>query len=326
MAYPLRARLIGVGLLLGILSGAPGVGSDARGGAPPFTVGYQGVEELLRVVRDRNSSMATRLTAISRLGRNGAQAASAVPDIHQFLLDHEGGKISANYRIEQVVFDALAHIGKPSVPLLVKMLREKQEYDDNHARGHAYQALKTLREIGPPARESAPEILRLMSQVILPQPRPPRGTTGKPIVHGNPGGSYWLLAGARAIENIQPDPDLAVPVLLEILRKMDFGDQGISKGSRSRFGPIEACDIVSALGALGPGARTAVDDLVSILNSPAAKTQSGLILVSKTISALGKIGPDAKGAIPAMRPFLNHSNPGLADSTEKAIAKILHKE
>jgi HEAT repeat protein len=211
---------------------------------------------------------------------------------------------------------------KFAVPGLVKAM--KHDNDILVSRSACY----TFRKMRRTAKDAAPHLLEVM-----------KSTDDGPLRE---------LACRSFYEVIAPDSTEIVPVLLEMikkgiedpnvetsvwvaLRRIDHQDGTvvsfmIETLKRSKRVELHGA-AASVLGKIGPKAKSAVPDLIAVLERAANEKQEVPVRVQNTvITALGQIGPEARSAIPTIRKLA--TNPKTADEvriTAKKVLELLNK-
>jgi HEAT repeat protein len=213
--------------------------------------------------------------------------------------------------VRNAAADALASLPHQSMPALIQMLGGADHVDQARAaevvarigaqasaavpalvavlRGSPDAApramVEALASIGPDASPAVPALIRMLRE---------RSDTER------------QKAVVYALGEIGPASEPAVPLIVELLR--DLRD-------RTQFLNVVAAD---ALGKIGPGAKTALGDLIVALKSD---NGSGRLVTSVTV-ALGQIGADAKAAIPALVETMAHQDPEHKTNQAEAIGQI----
>ena len=171
---------------------------------------------------------------------------------------------------------ALAKIGPPAVPALIKALKNGKK----KIRAHAAEALG---KIGPKARAAVPALVQELRN---------QGD-GKDTIAINIGeNAFFRYPGPRsraatALGQIGPEAKAAVPALAQVLKDDDSSIR------------------TAAARALGNIGTAAVPALLKALQNDDARVRAasvtGLGQISpNAVSALGEIGADAKAAVPAL--------------------------
>jgi HEAT repeat protein len=197
-----------------------------------------------------------RAAAAQALGKSGARSRDAVSALVEALNDEVAGVAVAAER-------ALATIGKPAVPALVKLIESKTERK-------VVTGLTILIAIGPAAKDAIPSIRTLLSSNDL----------------------AFKLGAARALVTIDPTDATADRALLELLKLPD----------EQRDSRLRAAEILSLRGSKGK-------DAVPLLRKTLRETRDDRIQ-ARMMFALWSIGPEAKAAIPDLLSLANPGNKG----------------
>jgi HEAT repeat protein len=137
-------------------------------------------------------------------------------------------------------------------------------------------------------------------------------------------------AAVRALVDLEPDPEIARPIIKEVMDDLSpeardavfdvvaaFGDKMVprlidglenDKQSRARAAAI--------LGRIGPAAKAAVPALCACLSDDSSETRNEVLF------ALGAIGPDAKAAVPAIAGALEDSDMNVRYAACYALGQI----
>ena len=86
---------------------------------------------------------------------------------------------------------------------------------------------------------------------------------------------------------------------------------------------LTPCLAVDALGAIGPGAKSAVPVLAELLRHNSLKHPNGRTHI---VVALGKIGPDAAEAVKALWEVRERADPVLRLHIDEALERIEQKK
>jgi len=268
-------------------------------------------EEVARLVRAlRSDKPEVRHAAAGELATLREVAEPAVPSLVQALTS------GADPTLKDLAGSALACIGSPAVPEVVKLLH----HDDESIRRAALDVFA----MSPAGHEALPELLNLLDQVddrayeprdhvifaiteIAPRALPAliarleRGDhvgynvegvfshVGKAAVPGlvaalcSPDRTTREWA-ARALKAVGPNALLAIDDIVATLDDEDFGDR---------------TKLVEAIQQLGSSAKLAVPPLLRLLNAPAEVPRATIF------RALGSIGTSARAAVPRLESYLD---------------------
>ncbi|MBI3944726.1 MAG: HEAT repeat domain-containing protein [Armatimonadetes bacterium] len=145
---------------------------------------------------------------------------------------------------------------------------------------------------------------------------------------------YLAEQAARALYEIGPGSNEAVPVLTEGLRDRNpgvraasamaltcYGDRAkpavplLAGGLRDRDAAVrEAC--AWCLGEVGPGARDAIPDLIAALRDPSPEVRC------RVSRAIGYLGSAARTAEAALRQALRDPDPSVSEAAGKALERL----
>lgn len=303
-------------------------------------------DDLEKLTKDIGSSdKEVCLCAIDDLGKRGADAKSAVPELVKALCCEDG----------EICWHAARTLGsigpdaKAAVPALVKAL----DHDDPNVRAYAAYALGkvgsdsddvvdalinkafdkslpvrkaclgALRTINPPVEKTLPVVLKILDEadpaIVLPALNTVAEEGKKAVprlceVLKHEKGCYWACL---VLAEIGPDAKDAVPLVKDLLKRED---------------PDVRLQALVTLGEIGPASKTAVPDIVKAL-----ETDEFEGVRYAAAFALGKIGLDA-GATKALTkaaesddPFMEMisvwalalNNPGDKAMIERAVKLIV---
>jgi HEAT repeat protein len=249
-----------------ILDALTGIGEDPQLAA-----------DLLGILNDKKESSPVRELAILGVARAGPRNPAVSSALLGILADSSR---SDDHRAAAL---ALGRMGFPqAVPVLMKWLA----FDNFSVQPPAARALG---EIGPAAREAAPELARLLAK-----------ETSK---------NYEAAQFALALLRIAGDAKSALPLAEEFT-------------GRGQFIPHETVEAIETLGALGPAASEVAPVLIARLGEPEVSRAAaealrkigkssvpGLVqtltsedwyLRLKAVEVLGALGPEAVEALPAL--------------------------
>lgn len=238
----------------------------------------------------------TRILAAETLARIGAVAADAVPTLVS-LLDDEDAKVRA------AATRALGRIGQVdrlSIPALTVRLQDS----DPTVRAAAADALG---EFGPAAKEAAKSLALALQD------------------HEHD----CCRAAAGALERLGTGAEAATPALIDLLEKgntdasahaacalANVGDQAVPllvtamKNEKARYWAM------LALGEMGPAAKPAVPELVSMLADKDPNVRREVLL------CLGGIGHGATAAFPDIVEHLSDADPSVRQAAAFALGNL----
>lgn len=134
---------------------------------------------------------------------------------------------------------------------------------------------------------------------------------------------------ARALASMDPDPEIAAPILEDALRDADEETIQYALDAVAGLGPVMIPQLTRALqfetlrprvafvlGEMGPDAEPAVEALVELIDAPSRQTQREALL------ALAKIGPAAEVAVPALIKALEQHESTCRYGTVYALGQI----
>lgn len=298
----------------------------------------EAVPALIRAMDDSNQAVRNR--SATALGKIGPAAKDAVPILVRSV-DRGSHEVS-----RQSVTEAIARIGTPAVPELIRGLEDQAEF----TRGVA---AESLGRIGPSANEAVPvlaEMAQKEPQIVMRLVaadalwRTVRDERAIPILLEalRVGTAQNQLFAMKILAEVGPAGKDAVPFLISVLNRADpFQSRDTSAEKRRPE------DAAKTLGRIGPEARAAVPALEAALEDPDGniRTSTGLALwriahselALKALSgelhdpdqntrfdaamALGEIGPAAQSAVPALIEALKN-DPSIRSITAKALAQI----
>jgi HEAT repeat protein len=233
--------------------------------------------------------------------------------------------------------DALGDLGpaaKKAVPQLTKLLGD----EDEHIRWHA---LRSLGAIGPdaaPAVDALAERLKDKSPVVRAYAAFALGRIGNASKPAAPA----LVEGikdpdrlvrrecVRALRAMKLDPDVAIPLFVEMLNNAAPGELAPALGALAEGAAAAVPSLKKAiqdfpqarywacliLAEIGPEAKEAVPELVACLKDDDAEIRR------EAIAALGRIGPSAKQAVPAIANALADQDAGVRYTAAYSLGVI----
>ena len=190
---------------------------------------------------------------------------------------------------EPSVLEALVQIdpeGKECVPALVSTLEEQDD-------GLAGTAIECLGLLGPRAKDAIPA---LAAYLKLDRDK------------GPPGGFELQVSAARALQRIDSNSTIGIPILIRALKyRPGEWDYSVAEGA-AHF-----------LGSLGAGAKSAVPALIEAVRARETDDQNWDVRAAAAW-ALGQIGPDAEDAVSTLRSLMQELEKDGLDSPEVVIA------
>lgn len=244
--------------------------------------GAAAVPALIREATARNSYY--RPDAIEALAEVGA---SGIEAMIKAVREHPAADPAVQY--------ALARTGRPAVPALIELLKQK----DDRMRVFA---ATTLGRMGPPAEDAVPVLVELINSKESKERRQNRGGggySGGTVVTISLMGDGTYVA---ALGGIGPKAKSAVPTIMEVAKE-----------------PVPMRLIaIDAIAGVGPEAAAAVPLLIRFLDDKDFPVRS------QAARALAKIGPPAaKQAVPALISlYKKETREDVRDPLEEAIKKI----
>jgi HEAT repeat protein len=286
----------------------------------------------------KSKSLATRRRSASALRGFGAAAKEAIPLLIDLL--GEGDRLIREYG-----GDALVSIGKASIPVLLKTLKDRNPLKRAEAamclgriKGEPESVLPALIEalkdrnfgvrrasvgalgcFGPEAKEAVAPLIKMLDD------------KGKPEI----GDLRICEIAMDALERIGPTAKEAIPKLLLLLKAKDKGLRrwafhalaGVARGDPAVVKVLltvlqtdkdigDRGGAVGALGRMGKTARGAVPALVEALKVPkGTDPRVALDFQEQILIALGKLGAEAKEAVPGLIALLK-------DKTQQEYLRI----
>ncbi len=231
----------------------------------------------------------TRVVAIAcLLGAVGSACAGdvdkEVPPLFRKIRDRLSGSTPAE-RLEGI--RAVVEVNSEMVTTQVRLAGLLRGHEERVR----LEAARALFDLGPSARLSVSDVLAALDEEDSPRVR------------------QWLI---RALGSMAPFPAFAPNVTRQVLSHLLQALQDKDEGVR-----IAA---IGAIGCLGPGACSAVPQLVRALKEPEVrKAESQLSVPDVAAYALGSIGPAAHEAIPALLDRLKTGDPRLQYDIFRAL-------
>ncbi|MHB1033611.1 MAG: HEAT repeat domain-containing protein [Pirellulales bacterium] len=271
------------------------------------------IPALTELLRDKDPNV--RIAAVSALGRIASAAVPALTELRKNVGPSAGGApgmdlnpsglrvVGPLIRIRPAAARALGQIGPAAIPALTELLRDK----DWEVRCFAAEALG---KIGSEAKMAIPALTALLKDK-------------NPNVR---------VAAAEALGGIGPEAKTAIPALIRLLKETD--DPFAPQEPASAPGEIAPetvpglthllkdedistrCSAISALGRIGPEAKTAIPVLTGLLKDKDWDVRCF------AAEALGKIGSEAKMAIPALTALLKDKNWEVRCFAAEALGRI----
>lgn len=326
----------------------PGMGPEQKRrsrGWPtdPFTLPPDPEDVPDMILRLRDPEPKVRVGAAWALGELGPKARDAVPDLLEALKDRSIANL-AQY--------ALARIGKPAIPALVKLMKDEdnamRDPADLHSQlcSHAFYA---LREMGPEAKAVIPDLIELIKV-----PKFGRagfieflGDFGSDAKDAIPLLSDILLEGRleptgrdnferwKAATTLGQIGRLGVPALLRALRESDDQGRYWAAVGLCEAGPEAEAAIPALLelrtdrdirvremagSALEAVGKAAVPALIRGLR------HDDLYVRGEAVRLLGRLGPDARDAAPHLKRLLDDEDPFIGKAAAAALSKVSPKK
>jgi len=251
--------------LLCLSAGLLAIGWDGPNPRPSVDL-TRDMTDLASLDRDRRGSAAVRL------GRRGTKAAPAVPRLAQVLLTDPSADVRG------YAASALGAIG-PDAELGVDALsRATNDVDPAVAR----RAIVAVGEIGPRAVRALPRLRRRLA---------------------DPDPNFRRIA-ARALGGLA---EKAEPAADELIARM-FNDDDL----------VVCREAAHALGAIGRPVSRVVPALAEVV----ADAETAPSTRFAAVTALGQIGPSARSALEPLREVARDTDPNLATAARKALAAV----
>ena len=236
-------------------------------------------------------------SAIEKISNLGPKGAPAVPALVR-LLRNQNPHIRAHAAI------ALGRMRKAAIPAVLVLA--KMVTDPDASVRHA--ALDALAEIEPGKKMVVPLLLKALrdkDSTVVKRAVHALAERGKDIVPAmiealkdDRTEFYALLV----LHEIGPDAKDAVPAICNVLHEANE--------------PYQRQEAAMTLGMIGPGAASAVPDLIRLLDDPEIGVQHAAVF------ALGMIGPPAAPAAESIREHLDSDDPFFWVAGAWALAKI----
>jgi HEAT repeat protein len=264
-----------------------------------------------------------RSDAQSALGTLGIKGAKSVDHFIGWLKGPDADR-------RNIAINALSSVGRDSPKALSALVTLLKSSEDQNVRRSATYALSAFEDRGTAELIKAladPAYSRLDVLTALRQLGQRAKAAREPVVKllGDKDRSV-AIAAAIALASIDPKTE-AVPVLIEGMRSSDRDIRNQATSALGNFGPLARTAVpelirvlqtqdtrysaLYALGRIGPDAVAAVDVLARLLNSRDAYSAA---------TALGAIGPTAAPAIPRLLRMLQNERTALAAAA--ALSKI----
>ncbi len=284
------------------------LGADPRpASSPPVsekTVGGKTVSEWIAMTSDPDAEL--RSDAAWTLGQIGPTAKGAVPVLTGLLADK-------NSKVRECAAYALGRIGpdaKTAVPALIESLKDKE---------HAVRlnGILSLGFIGPAAIKALPSVVNLLGDKDWKDP-------------------VSQIHVTRTIGQIGiADPDIAVPILLELLIGQQvrntaiiaLGDVGT--GAKSSIPALAKClkdeDLQNRFNAAKSIRKISPETTADVVPVLAKLLEHETFWVRRDAAIdLGDIGPEAKSVVPALTKLLD--DPSVKNEAANALKKIAGEE
>jgi HEAT repeat protein len=250
------------------------------------------VPALLRVLDDPYPRV--RLAAVDTFGLMGPLAKDAVPHLIRKMQDKDKA-----VRLRAIcALRSVGPYARPAIPALVEALKNQEPSAPPGQTSPAGAAAFALAELGPDAASAVPALLEILNRKDLEQRNAAIVALGHiGLAHervlptlltllGEQNEPQVRVAAACAIGRIGPRAKEALPALLALL--------GAPPAPGTEKLPEPCASAVRALGFFGEAGRPAVRPLANIVKDKKAPVD----LRREAISALMELGPVAKDAIP----------------------------
>lgn len=226
-------------------------------------IGRPAIQALVELM---TKEMKYRLIAGQTLGKMGPDAKEALPALLELLKAEKAERPTT-------VLNVIAAIGpeaEAAVPAIVELMKDRDE-------GVRSSAAMVAWAIGPKAKDAVPALITLLDDKS----------------------SMVCWRSLQALEKIGPQAYPALPILLEFAK----GKRSKDRPSGHLFADQAKRCIHQIMQNPAPG-KESVPALIVVLQ--------GRAFAADALSALGQIGPDAKTAVPSVRPFLYDENLAVA--------------
>ncbi len=265
------------------------------------------------------------------LNQIGPDAKTAVPALAERVSDER-----AEVRREAIL--ALAEIGEAAAPAADEIAAALEDDTDRLAATYALGRIGRIpTEAEARIRKNAgsPEpLLRAISIWALarayPEDRPlQRRATEGLVALLESDDPQTRAAAANALGALEPDPEMAAPILEEALDDADEATVRDILDALAGMGPAMVPQLTRALrfeslrpriafllGEMGPEAEPAVEALIELIGGPCRPTQHQALI------ALGKIGPEAKAAVPELTDALRQTDERCRYGAAYALGRI----
>jgi HEAT repeat protein len=263
----------------------------------------------------RNDQL-VQLQAIANLLLTGSAAKSVLPELRKLLADHKPA-----VRLETAL--ALIHIDPKNAADAVPALVEALKSDPDQS---AVRAAKAAGELGPIAKDTVPELVKLLSAKNLSlrleaasavaridSAQVPQATEALVALLKEPKNRAFRFRALTALQQIGPGAKAALPVLTELLKDngpfhVDVAAAMIAidaEGAKAAFEWMRTVlakpshddwdDVLERVSDLGANAKPLVPDLVKMLDADEFYHRRC------AIGALATIGSDATEALPKLK-------------------------
>ena len=264
------------------------------------------MQKRIDILKDADTAITTKETAISELGKYGAKAEPALPVLKQYLF---------NPGMAEAVTSTLGRIGKKGVPLLVEVVEApyphklplprgvslKDATDANAAmNNHEHWITLAVAALGNMGSDAVSAVKPLLAVLAADDVKLPNGRTSASVRRDT---LYPLgrIAG-------EDDAKVVATRLGEYLTETQFAPSALL-----------------GLSSMGPRAKDAVPHMIAMIERYLKKERGSVsnTEVRTAVTVLEAIGPDAADALPTLRALLKT---GSFNNTEKAIEAIKAKK
>ncbi len=289
--------------------------------------GEQAVPFLIEALENKEA----RYWACLVLGEIGPEAKAAVPALTGLV-----GADDPQVRREATL--ALAGVGAasaPAVPALVKALGDQiDRVPATYALGKIGQVPDDVEAKIQENARSADELLSTVSMWALARLHPDdkdlmRRTVRRLAEHLKDEHAEHREAAARALVDLDPDPEIAHSVIKKVMEGASPEVLGAAMDAMASLGKKVLPRLIEALGneevraraadvirRIGPEAKAAVPALIEALEDRSAETRNEVLF------ALAAVGPDARQAVPAVTKALKDPDMNVRYAACFALGKI----
>lgn len=274
-----------------------------------------------------------RLSAAKALGKMGAAAEAAIPELSKALGDKEQG-------VRLMVIDALSRVGKNVSAKLTPAMLAAAKDPSPQVREAAFKALNTLKLKSPEVYAAITagvadknEDVRLVAAAYVVDQKAPKGAVPGLIKMSRLDDEDQRAEALEAFASLGVKASAAVPRLIEMLQDPEkslrvtaaealgaMGEKALAavpaleKAISEKYEDL-TLEAIYTLRKLGPKAAGSTKTLVAALK------RDRLIRWSAA-GTLGFFGPKAKAAAPALVRVLKDLDPGIRGSAAKSLGQI----